>query len=231
MKKERLDKYLHDLGYGTRSEIKIFIKKNNIYINDILIKDSGYLIDPSIDKLMINDQIINYQKYIYLMLNKPAGYISTTEDLPNSVMKLLKDYKKYQIFPIGRLDKDTTGLLLFTNDGMFSHNLIHPKKHIDKIYNVMVDKKLDENKIKEVMKGINQPNFKTKPCIIKIIDDYNYEFIIHEGQYHQIKRMVNYLDSNVIKLHRLAVGNLYLDIDEGMVRELNDSEILKLKKE
>ena len=223
----RLDKYLHDLGLGTRKEIHDLIKKKNIKVNEQIVVDVNKKIKEN-DKVSYLDKELNYTKYLYLMLHKPQGYVTTTEGTDNSIMNLIKEYDNYHLFPIGRLDKDTTGLILFTNDGEFSHNLIHPKKHIDKTYYVEIDKPLSIDELKDMSQGINGDKLKTKPCEIKK-DGKGYLLTIYEGQYHQIKRMMAYYNKQVTRLHRTKIGSLILDIPLGQNRLLTDEEINNLK--
>ena len=249
----RLDKYLADVGVGTRSEVKKLLKQGLVSINDQIVKDSSTKVDPETDKVVYKGQELTYQEFRYYMLNKPAGCISATKDgLSQTVIEFLKGEPTKDLFPVGRLDKDTEGLLLITNDGMLAHNLLSPKKHVDKTYIAYVDKKLDEEQLNLFKKGLDiGDETPTLPAYIKeaskeaIIehkekasindDNFNYSavytVILKEGRYHQIKRMFEHLGSKVVYLKRLSMGKLLLDsqLIPGCYRPLTPEEILSLK--
>ncbi|MDU4450526.1 MAG: 16S rRNA pseudouridine(516) synthase, partial [Staphylococcus lugdunensis] len=169
---------------------------------------------------------------VYLMLNKPKGYISATEDPKQAtVIDLIKDYKYLDLFPVGRLDKDTEGLLLITNDGQFSHNLMNPNKHVVKTY--LVTSKYPVTKDNQYMfkQGVMLSDGLTKPAELTIIDDYHSKVTIYEGRYHQIKRMFHSIENEVLELKRIQIANLRLDeeLDEGQYRVLTQTDIEQLK--
>lgn len=232
-KKERLDKILSNLGYGTRKEIKHKIKSGLVKINGDIIKDNSLKVDPNEVKIEFDNKEIIYRKNIYLMLNKPKGVISATEDNYHStVIDLIEDkFKAFNPFPVGRLDKDTEGLLLLTNDGNLAHNLLSPKKHIDKIYYVEVEGELSDKDKKAFKEGIDigEKNI-TLPAELEIISSEKISkgyVTIREGKFHQIKRMFKELGKEVIYLKRISMGSLKLDskLDLGGYRELTKKEL------
>lgn len=230
--KMRLDKFLANSGLGTRKEVKQFIKQGRISVNGISkVKDSDS-IDTEIDKICFDDELIYYQEFYYVMMNKPKGYLSATEDnYQKTVLDLIPEYDFAKLFPIGRLDKDTTGLLLLTNDGVLAHQLISPKKHVDKVYIATLDKPLDMKIKEEFENGIKLDDELTLPAKIEKIDEFIAKVTLHQGKYHQVKRMFEYFGYKVIELDRIKFAFLTLDgLDVGEYRELLDEEVAKLKK-
>ncbi len=233
----RLDKFLADNGIGTRSEVKKIIKSGQITVNGIAAKDNSIKIDIDKDIIKYKINIVNYRKYIYLMLNKPSGVISATEDKNcKTVIDILpENYRSRGLFPIGRLDKDTLGLLLLSNDGEFAHNTLSPKKHIDKTYYAEFDGILPDNAQELFEKGIELKDFICKPARLNIISESSAEVVITEGKYHQIKRMFASLGCKITYLKRTAFGEIRLDsaLKEGEFRELNkeEMEFIKRRKE
>lgn len=255
----RLDKFLANSGIGTRKEVKEILKNKKVSVNDIFVKDGKIQIDEEKDVVKYENKIVNYKPFVYIMMNKPAGVISATEDNHHkTVIDLLNNnYKTYDIFPVGRLDIDTEGLLLLTNDGVLSHNLLSPKKHVDKKYYVKIARPLSESDIKKLENGIKlEENFITKNAKIEIIknnfekNSENFEFIenkktennvkenenlvyitISEGKFHQVKRMFKAVGNEVLYLKRLKMGNLWLDesLELGKYRELTEEELNSLK--
>lgn len=230
----RLDKLLADCGIGTRSEVKKILKLGQININGIIIKDGSTKVNPESDIIKYKGNVVNYSKYIYIMLNKPQGVISATEDdADKTVIDILPEkFKNKGLFPVGRLDKDTIGLLLLTNDGEFAHNTLSPKKHIDKTYIAEFDGYLPPDAADKFIKGIELKDFKCKPAILNIISEHKAMVIICEGKYHQVKRMFKALGCNVNMLKRTAFGDIALDssLKEGEARELNESEMKYISK-
>lgn len=236
----RLDKFLSSAGIGTRSEVKSILKKGRVRVNDVPVKDPSYTLDENSDSVLLDNEPVVYSKFRYYMFNKPAGCVSATKDgLSQTVIDYLKDANTKDLFPVGRLDKDTEGLLLITNDGKLAHTLLSPKKHVDKTYHAYVDKKLTEDEIDAFKSGIDIGDDKpTLPAKISFVDNadrpglYLYEVIIHEGRYHQVKRMFEAFNGNVVYLRRVSMGPLTLDssLEEGMYRSLNDDEIERLRK-
>lgn len=235
---ERLDKIISNLGYGSRKDVKSFAKKGLIEVDGIIVKDNGMLVDPEKSNIKINGEEIMYRKYIYLMLNKPNGVISATHDnRDETVIDLLDvDHQTFEPFPIGRLDKDTVGLLLLTNDGELNHRLIAPKWHVDKVYYAKIDKKVDENDIVAFKNGIIlDDKYKCLEAKLEILssDDEGSEIrlTIQEGKFHQVKRMFEAVGKSVVYLKREEFGGLLLDpdLEEGEYRELTDEELSVLK--
>ena len=238
----RLDKYLGNSGVGTRKEIKEFLKKRKIKVNDKIVIDGSIKIKEYEDVIKFEDNIVEYKPFVYIMLNKPSGVISATEDKRHkTVIDILEDnYKTYNIFPIGRLDIDTEGLLLLTNDGQLSHNLLSPNKHVDKKYYVELKTEITAEMIEKLENGIRlEENFITKNAKIEVMkDEKNIEkdlkkvFItITEGKFHQVKRMFKAVNNEVLYLKRVQMGNLKLDkkLSLGEYRELTENELKNLK--
>ena len=236
---ERLDKIIANLGYGTRKEVKQMARKGMIEVDGEIVKDSSLNIDPEKSVIKINGEEIFYRKYIYLLMNKPAGVISATYDnRDETVIDLLEpDHQVFEPFPVGRLDKDTVGLLFLTNDGELNHRLISPKHHVDKVYFAKIDKEVNEDDIEKFKNGITlDDGYKCKEAkleIVNILDDGTSEvnITIQEGKFHQVKRMFEAVGKSVIYLQRISFGGIELDLDleEGEYRELTDSEIALLK--
>ena len=236
----RLDKFLANSGIGTRKEVKEILKRGKISVNGIFIKDGRIHIDEKKDGIKYENEVISYKPFVYIMMNKPAGVISATEDSHHkTVIDLLNNkYRTYDVFPVGRLDIDTEGLLLLTNDGILSHNLLSPKKHVDKKYYVKIAKPLSENDVKTLENGIKlEENFVTKKAKVEIISEdlesnsYQVYITICEGKFHQVKRMFKAVDNEVLYLKRIKMGNLLLDQNLKLeeYRELTENELDKLK--
>lgn len=235
---ERLDKILSNLGYGSRKEIKGLVKSGAVVVDNERVKDSGMPIDPEKAVIAVNGERVNYRKYIYLMMNKPDGVVSATFDnYDETVVDLLDvEHAVFKPFPVGRLDKDTVGLLLLTNDGELNHRLISPKWHVDKVYFARINKLVDEQDIKEFEKGvILDDGYKCMPAKLNILKgDENgseVEVTIQEGKFHQVKRMFESVGKSVIYLRRIKFGPLNLDesLEEGEYRELSEEEINMLR--
>ena len=228
----RLDKYLCDMNIGTRSNVKQLIKKGNVTVNDTIINNNDFKVAES-DKICVNGRNITYQKYFYYMLNKPAGYVSATVDpKETTVMTLLKEYNRPDLFPVGRLDKDTEGLLLLSNDGMLAHDLLSPKKHISKKYFVILKEPINDEQIVRLESGVDigEKNI-TLPAIIEKLDEASLNISITEGKFHQIKRMFEAVSNKVIYLKRISMGKIMLDerLSPGEFRPLTEEEITLLK--
>lgn len=231
----RLDKYLSNMGLGSRKEIKDYISKGYVLVNGKLASKPSQKIDENKDEVKFNNETVVYKEYIYLMMNKPQGVVSATKDWGETVIDLLEDkYQNKDVFPAGRLDKDTEGLLLLTNDGKLAHDLLSPKKKVDKKYYAKVDAKLEEEDVKKFQDGIFLENesYLTMPSKLEIISDYECYIYIKEGKYHQVKRMLSSVGKNVVYLKRLSMGSLQLDenLDLGQYRELSEIELENLKK-
>jgi 16S rRNA pseudouridine516 synthase len=235
---ERLDKVLSNLGYGTRKEIKQVVRKGFVEVNGELAKDSGMQIDPEVDKIFINGEEIYYRKYIYLMMNKPDGVVSATFDnRDETVIDLLEvEHQVFDPFPVGRLDKDTVGLLLLTNDGELNHRLISPKWKVDKIYYAKINAKVTKIDVEKFKNGITlDDGYVCKEAILEILnssdDESEVKITIQEGKFHQVKRMFEAVNKKVTYLQRIEFGTLKLDedLEEGEYRELSDEEVAILK--
>lgn len=226
----RLDRFLANSGVGTRSEVKLILKQNKIKVNEETVNNGSFKIDIKCDIIKYNNKQIEYKPYIYLMLNKPQGYISATEDERHkTVLDLIGDeYKTYSLFPIGRLDKDTEGMLILSNDGIMCHNLLSPIKHVDKKYYVELKKDITNDDIIKIENGITLINgYTTKQSKIERITDNTLYITIVEGKYHQIKLMFKAIYNKVVFLKRISMGKLKLDenLKVGDYRELTEKEI------
>lgn len=237
MAKERLDKVLGNLGYGTRKEVKALAKKGEVTVNGTIVKDSAQHVDPEKDIIEVSGEKIFYRKYIYVMLNKPQGVISATEDdYEETVIDLLEtDLAVFKPAPVGRLDKDTEGLLLLTNDGELNHMLLSPKRHVPKRYYATIEGRVTEKDIEEFKKGVVlDDGYKTLPAELFILEsDENSEIevILYEGKYHQVKRMFEAVGKKVTYLKRISMGPLKLDasLELGEYRELTEEELDSLR--
>ena len=232
----RLDKFLSDCKVESRKNLKKIIKQGAVCVNGICEKDPGKNISPD-DTVTVYDTVVEYEKYIYLMMNKPQGYISATDDpRQRTVLELLpEEYLLYDLFPAGRLDIDTEGFLLLTNDGKFAHDILSPKKHVPKTYFATVKGKIGEDEINLFNEGLDLGDFITKPAELEVID-YDGEnsdiyVTISEGKFHQVKRMFEKVGSLVLYLKRVSMGGLYLDedLELGEIKKLTQEEINLIK--
>lgn len=230
----RLDKFLCDATSYSRKEIKDFIKKGKVLVNGTIEKDNGASIDESLDEIVFLSKKINYEKYVYYMLNKPAGVVSATKDnVSKTVIELLKDEGRNDIFPVGRLDKDTVGLLIITNDGELSHHLTSPRHHIDKTYYVRTKLPVTDEASLALCEGVELDNDGlTKPAKVEKLSDNEIYLTIQEGMFHQVKRMLIAVGNEVTYLKRVSMGELMLDVtlEEGHYRRLTPQEIQLLRK-
>lgn len=225
----RLDKMLAHSGYGSRKEVKEYIRKGYVMVNGEVVYDDDFKVDEINDEIIIADMNVNYEKMIYFMLNKPDGYVSATYDPHDpTVLDLIDGYQNRGLFPVGRLDKDTVGLLLITNDGKLAHRMLAPKSHVEKKYYL----KYDGNVPSYVHDSFNEgvvldDGYKCMPA--KFIDLGNNEayIIIKEGKYHQVKRMMNSVGCEVTYLKRVEFGPIVLDekLEEGKYRTLTKEEL------
>ena len=234
----RLDKFISTTTTLSRAEAKKVIKKG-ILINDKLIKTPDYKIDEFKDQVIVNGNRLVYQKYVYIMMNKPQDTISATEDaIEKTVVDILKEEDRiYKVFPVGRLDKDTEGLMLLTNNGELAHRLISPKKDVVKKYYVEVSGELKNEHLKIIKEGvILEDGYRCKPARLEILDssegNSKANIFITEGKFHQVKRMMKSLGTTVTYLKRLSIGSLKLDenLKLGEYRYLTDDELNKLTK-
>ena len=228
----RIDKYLADNSIGTRKEIKGIIKAGRITVNGVQAGDPGMHIVPGKDIITMDDRVIEYERFHYYMLNKPAGTVSSTrEGASVTVVELLAEENVKKLSPVGRLDKDTEGLLLLTDDGALLHDLISPSKHVEKEYLVQTEKPVSEADIKKLEEGVDiGDDSPTLPARAYEAED-GLHLIITEGRFHQVKRMLEAVDNRVTFLKRLRMGGLCLDgsLKPGEYRRLMDDEIDKLK--
>ncbi|MCC0645654.1 MULTISPECIES: pseudouridine synthase [unclassified Clostridioides] len=232
-KKQRIDKILSNLGYGSRSEIKKYCKQGSVVVNGSEVSNPGTQVDTENDEILFNGEEVVYREYIYLMMNKPDGYISATTDKYDPTVLDLIDvsYLAFEPFPVGRLDKDTEGLLVLTNDGKLSHRVLSPKKHVPKTYYAKIDGIVTEKDVEAFAEGVVlDDGYKTMASQLKILksdEESEIELTIHEGKFHQVKRMFESVDKKVVYLKRLSMGNLKLDesLELGEYRELTDEEV------
>ncbi len=228
-----MDKLLANMGFGTRKDVKKLMKSGSVHVNGEIVKEGKVHVDPNQDSVTVFGEIVKYKPFIYLMLNKPQGVISATEDSQHETVidLLLFEHAMYEPFPVGRLDKDTEGLLLITNDGQFLHSLMSPKKHVTKTYVATVQGEVTSKDIELFKKGVTlDDGYVTKPADLLIVQQgevSEIELTITEGKYHQVKRMFEAVDKKVITLKRTKVGNLELDSDLelGSYRELSEEEV------
>lgn len=224
----RADKFLADAGTGTRSQVKNIIKNGKVTLNGQKLTSPSVKINTEKDIVLLNGKEIKYQKFTYIMLNKPMGVISSTEDQQKTVIDILpKELQNIGLFPVGRLDKDTVGLLILTNDGAFAHNTLSPKKHIDKTYYAEISGEMPENAVEIFKNGVTIGDYKCKSADLIIIDKNKVNIIIHEGKFHQVKRMFEAIGCKVEFLKRTAFGSITLDnsLELGNFRELNEIEM------
>ncbi|WP_413475197.1 pseudouridine synthase [Staphylococcus equorum] len=228
----RIDKFLANMGVGTRTEVKQLLKKGNVTVNDKKEKSPKIQINPETDIVSVNETQIQYIDKIYLMLNKPKGYLSATEDNnQQTVIDLVDEFRYLELFPVGRLDKDTEGLLLITNDGQFNHQLMSPTKHVSKTYEVISEKTITKYDIESFKTGIELNEGLAKPAQLVEGDEKNKSFVtIYEGRYHQVKRMFHAIDNEVLALKRISIGDLKLDsaLAPGEFRHLTQQDFKQL---
>lgn len=230
----RLDKFLALKGVCSRSEVAKLLKQIDVLVNDKIVtkKDHKLIVG---DTITVDEVTFEYQENLYFIMNKPKDVVSATkDDLHETVLELLymEDYQT-DLFPVGRLDIDTTGLLIITNDGQFAHELINPKKKIDKVYEVIIDHSLSDDDINELENGvIIHEDYLTKPAIVEVVNDDKIYLTISEGKYHQVKEMLKAVGNEVLELKRIKIGNFELDTDLecGEYKEMKKEELLNLIK-
>ncbi|MBR5559378.1 MAG: rRNA pseudouridine synthase [Oscillospiraceae bacterium] len=229
MKEERLDKLLAAQGIGSRKEIKELVRKGGVVVNGCMAKSADLKIAPDAE-VVVQGKPILLKKHLYLMMNKPTGVVSASrgDDCPTVVDLVPPELKRRGLFPAGRLDKDTTGFVLITDDGAFAHDILSPKHHIPKTYIATLDGILTEKVVEAFAGGIPLKNEdRCLPAQLTILDDHTAKVVLHEGMYHQIKRMFAACGLHVDALHRMAMGALPLDenLAEGQCRELTPQEL------
>lgn len=230
----RLDKFIADTGIASRKEAARAAKQGLVTLNGKAVRDVSVHIDENTARVTYCGSAVQWRKYVYVMLNKPAGYISSTEESGRTVMTLLPDeYTKMNCFPCGRLDIDTVGLLIITNDGPLAHELLSPKHHAEKVYFFYCDPPMKKEAAERLEAGVDIGGYKTKPCRLSLDDGGESGYItLTEGKFHQIKRMLEAVGSNITYLKRVEFGGLVLDeaLTEGEWRELSDGEVAVLRK-
>ena len=231
----RLDKFLCEMGVGTRSEVKAYLKKGQVTVDGEIVKKPETKINENEDTICFLGQVLKYEAVQYFLLNKPAGCVTATRDnLSETVMSFLPDNRREDLFPVGRLDKDTEGLLLITNDGALAHELLSPRKHVDKTYYAIIDGEVIEEHIQMFLDGVDIGDEDlTMPADLNILKSdktSEIELTIREGRFHQVKRMFEAIGCKVTYLKRISMGALCLgDLKPGEVRTLTAEEIEKLR--
>lgn len=227
--KMRLEKLLSSQGIGSRNIVKQYIKYQNVLVNNKIIIDPGYKVDTLLDDIIFNGEKIIYKEFLYIALNKPKGYVCATKDNLNPpVLELIDENLRKNLHIVGRLDKDTTGLVLLTNDGKWSHDLKAPKKCIEKEYHVTLKETLTDAMIISLLSPMKLDDKLLKPVKIKKISSNEASIILIEGKHHQIKRMFNIVGNEVIELNRIRIGKLKLsdlNLREGNFKEIDNKEI------
>ena len=231
---ERLDKVISSQTNYSRKDVKDLVKKKAILVNGEVVLKSDVKVDTSIDKIVVLGEELIFKKYVYLMLNKPKGYVSATEDKNDkTVLELVpNEYRHRNLFPAGRLDKDTTGLMIITDDGEFAHNILSPKKHISKTYNVTIDIDMNDDMVIGFKNGVNLNDGECKSASLEITGKNTGIVVLTEGRYHQIKRMFGCFGAKVVELERIKMGNFSLpsDLKLGEVREFSFLELEEVVK-
>lgn len=230
---KRIDRILSEQTNYSRKEIKRLVSKGLVLVNGCVVRKSDEKYAEDNISIKINGEEVRVNKHFYLLLNKPKGYVSTTvSDNDKTVIDLVPDkYKTRTLFPAGRLDKDTTGLMLITDDGVFAHNILSPKKHIKKVYEVVIDKDVSYEMVYGFRDGVKLNDGECKSALLEKIDTNKCLVTLTEGRYHQIKRMFGCYKAKVLELKRICMGKLYLpsDLGVGEVREVSDEELLKIQ--
>lgn len=230
---KRIDRILSEQTNYSRKEIKKLVSKGLVLVNECVVRRSDEKYDEDNISIKINGEDVSVNKHFYLLLNKPKGYVSTTvSDSDKTVIDLVPNkYKTRTLFPAGRLDKDTTGLMLITDDGVFAHNILSPKKHIKKIYEVVIDKDVSDEMINGFKEGVKLNDGECKSALLEKVDTNKCLVTLTEGRYHQIKRMFGCYKAKVLELKRICMGELYLptNLAVGEVREVSDEELIKIQ--
>lgn len=225
----RLDKYLADMSFGTRKEVKEIIKEKRVQVNGKTITKADYKVTFE-DEIFVDDELIEYIEYEYIILNKPQDYICALEDRRYPVIMELIDSIRKDLVPVGRLDVDTEGLILITNDGQLNHKLLAPKSHVDKTYYVEVDAPIPDDAVEIFSKPIDLGDFITQPAKLEVLSENSANLTISEGKFHQVKRMFEKIGCIVTYLRRDKFGPLTLeDLELGDYRDLTEEELNLLK--
>ncbi len=230
---DRIDKIIASQGLYSRSDVKYLVSRKRVAIDGEVVRSSSQKADPEKNVITIDGKPLTVKKQIYLMLHKPKGYVSATEDKEHQTVLALvpPEWKGRDLFPAGRLDKDTTGLMIITDDGVLAHNILSPRKHVQKVYGVELDIPVTEEMQKGFAAGVELNDGLCKEAKLVITGEKTAEVTLKEGRYHQIKRMFGCYGAKVMELHRIAMGDLYLpdDLAEGDCRELTEEELKKLQ--
>ena len=230
---DRIDKIIASQGLYSRSDVKYLVNRKRVAIDGEVVRSSSQKADPEKNVITIDGKPLTVKKQIYLMLHKPKGYVSATEDKEHQTVLALvpPEWKGRDLFPAGRLDKDTTGLMIITDDGVLAHNILSPRKHVQKVYGVELDIPVTEEMQKGFAAGVELNDGVCKEAELVITGEKTAEVTLKEGRYHQIKRMFGCYGAKVLELHRIAMGDLYLpdDLAEGDCRELTEEELKKLQ--
>lgn len=230
---ERIDKIIASQGLYSRSDVKYLVNRKRVAIDGEVVRSSSQKADPEKNVITIDGKPLTVKKQIYLMLHKPKGYVSATEDKEHQTVLALvpPEWKGRDLFPAGRLDKDTTGLMIITDDGVLAHNILSPRKHVQKVYGVELDIPVTEEMQQGFAAGVELNDGLCKEAKLVITGEKTAEVTLKEGRYHQIKRMFGCYGAKVVELHRIAMGDLYLpdDLAEGECRELTEEELKKLQ--
>ena len=230
---ERVDKLIVSQGQYSRSEVKALVSKRRVLVDGVAIRSSNEKVDPDTARIVVNGAALVFKRNVYLMLHKPQGYVSATEDKSQAtVLELVpEDYRGRELFPAGRLDKDTTGLMIITDDGAMAHRILSPKKHVQKVYLVEIDVPMSPEMVSGFAAGVELNDGVCQEAKLEITGSHTGIVTLREGRYHQIKRMFGCFGGKVVRLHRLAMGNLFLpeDLPEGECRELTEDELKLLQ--
>lgn len=230
---ERVDKLIVSQGQYSRSEVKALVSRRRVLVDGVAIRSSSEKVDPDTARIVVNGAELVFKRNVYLMLHKPQGYVSATEDKSQAtVLELVpEEYRGRELFPAGRLDKDTTGLMIITDDGAMAHRILAPKKHVQKVYLVEIDVPMSPEMVSGFAAGVELNDGVCQEAKLEITGPHTGIVTLREGRYHQIKRMFGCFGGKVVRLHRLAMGNLFLpeDLPEGECRELSEDELQKLQ--
>lgn len=237
MEKQRLDKIIASTGRFSRKEVKELIRRGVVMVDGVPARSAEEKADPETAEIAVNGEVVTYRRYTWVMLNKPAGYLSATEDGrgPTVLDLLPRELQKQGLFPVGRLDKDTEGLLLLTNEGALAHDLLSPKRHVDKVYYARTEGRLTEADCEAFAAGLVLPDgLRCQSGRLEILSAgavSEAHVTIHEGKFHQVKRMLAFLGKPVVYLERIKMGNLPLDLSlsRGSFRFLTDLEVEELR--
>ncbi|NDL66899.1 pseudouridine synthase [Anaerotalea alkaliphila] len=234
----RLDKFLSNMGVGTRSEVKKYIGWGRITVNGKVVRQPEHKVNPHADQVAYKREVIPYEKNIYLMMNKPQGVISATaDDKEQTVLDLVKEIRKKDLFPVGRLDKDTEGLLVLTNDGPLGHALLSPRHHVPKGYRARIQGQPTQETVEKFKAGVVlEDGYKTLPAELTVLASgpvSEIHVVVVEGKYHQIKRMFEAVGMQVLHLQRVSMGGLRLDpnLPPGSYRPLTPEEVIQLQQQ